>query len=136
MSITNIKKRIACFYDDKGEFIGKKAFSKTDKLLDYEGRTFNIFQDGISSTKMKRWYWDVEQYHYNINNPNPFLLNKKCEPKVDSEVYNIQLKTKVMRDLNDLSKGSIFGNLNAKTIFILAGVAILLYLLFTKKIAL
>ena len=93
MSITNVKKRIAVFYDDKGEQLGKKAFSKTSKSFDYAGKSFNIFQDDATFTTTKRWYWDVEQYHYNINNPNPFLLNKKHEPIMDSEMYNIQLKT-------------------------------------------
>jgi hypothetical protein len=136
MSITNVKKRIACFYDDKGEFLSKKGFSKTAKTFDYDGKSYNIYQDDATATKVKRWYWDLEEYHYNINNPNPMLLNKKAEPILDSEMYNIQLKTKVARDLNDLSKKGLFANLDFKTAMVILIVIVVIYMLATGKIKL
>lgn len=134
MAITGIKKRVACFYDDKGEFLGKKGFSKTAKILEYRGGSYNIFQEGATFTTLKRWYWDVEQYHYNINNPNPFLLNKKAEPIIDSEIYDIQLKTKVARDLNDLSKKSWLASLDFKTVIIILAIIVVIYMIATGKI--
>lgn len=134
MAITGIKKRIACFYDDKGEFLDKKGFSKTASTLDYGDRSFNVYQDGVTVTKIKRWYWDIELYHYNFNNPNPMILNKKHEPIIDSEMYNIQLKTKVARDLNDLSKGGL--KLNWKTILIGLVIIAIIYALATGGIKL
>lgn len=134
MSITAIKKRIAIFYDDKGEQIARKGFSKTANTITYGNRSFNVFHDKASTTLIKRWYWNVEQYHYNINNPNPFMLNKKCEPILDSENYNIQLNTKVARDLNDLSKKGF--NLDLKTILIGLGIIAVAYLLLSGGIKL
>jgi hypothetical protein len=132
MSITNVKKRVAIFYDDKGEQLGKKGFSKVAKTFDYCGNSYNVFADNASFTTIKRWYWDVEQYHYNINNPNPFLLNKKCEPILDSEMYNVQLKTKVARELNDLSKSGL--KLDFKTVLIGLGILVVVYMVLTGAI--
>lgn len=138
MSITNIKKRVACFYDDKGEYIGKKSFSKTAQTFKFNNKAFNIYHGDdtflVTSTLIKRWYWDIELYHYNINNPNPIILNKKAEPILDSEMYNIQLETKVARDLNDLSKGGLFDNLNMKTVFILIIIGAIVYLVASGKV--
>ena len=133
MSITNIKRRIAVFYDDKGEQIGRKGFSKTAKLVNFQDKAFNVYHEA-SSTLYKRWYWDINQYHYNINNPNPLILNKKCEPVLDSEVYNVQLKTKVMRDLNDLAKGNF--NISPKMIIICVIIIAVAYMIATKQIKL
>jgi hypothetical protein len=134
MSITGTKKRIACFYDDKGEFLDKKSFSKTAKTLDYDNKTYNVFQDNATITKIKRWYWDLELYHYNINNPNPMVLNKKLEPILDAEMYNIQLKTKVARDLNDLANPGF--KLNWKTGLIAVAVIVIIYMVATGGIKL
>jgi hypothetical protein len=98
------KKRIAVFYDDKGEYLGKKGFSKWDSLIKTKTKTYNVLKDKASITKIKSIWRDKEYTHYNVNNPNPFLFDKKGEPILDAEVYNVQLETKVMRDLNNLSK--------------------------------
>lgn len=131
MSVTNIKRRVAVFYDDKGEQIGRKGFSKTAKLVYFQDKAFNVFHEA-SSTLYKRWYWDINQYHYNINNPNPLILNKRSEPILDSEVYNVQLKTKVIRDLNDLAKGNL--TLSPKVIIIGLIVIVAIYMIVTKQI--
>lgn len=131
MSITGIKKRIACFLDDKGEFIGKKSFSNTQETFDYGNKSYNVFHKLQSYVIIKRWYWDLEIYFYNINNPNPLILNKKLEPVLSSEMYNIQLKTKVARDLNNLAGGF---KLDFKTIMIGLAILIVVYLIATGKI--
>lgn len=133
MSITQIVRRIAYFYDDKGRFVGKKTFRKTDSLITFQGRKYNINYNA-TWTYFNRWYWDLEVYQYSLNNPDPFLLNKKGEPLMNSEQYNIQLETKVARDLNDLSKGNFLANLNWKAILIIGGILVLAYLLYTKQI--
>lgn len=134
MSITNITKRIGAFYDDKGEYIGKKGFSKTDKSFDFAQGSFNVVPEKVTYTEVKRWYWDVHIYHYNINNPNPFNFSKKVEPIMDAELYNIMLKTKIARDLNDLAKGNRWDWLNFKTIAIAAVIIGILYALFQGKL--
>jgi hypothetical protein len=132
MSITGIKRRVACFYDDKGEFLGKKGFNKKASLLDYKDRSYNVLQTGVTSTPVKRWYWDLEQYHYNINNPNPLNLSKRVEPILSSEMYNIQLKTKVARDLNDLAKPGF--KFDFKTVMIIVAILAVIYALSTGAI--
>lgn len=134
MSITGITKRIACFYDNKGDYLGKKAFSNTEKVFDYAGCSFNVVHEDVTITKLKRWYWNLDIYHYNINNPMPLDFKKTVEPIIDSELYNIQLKTKVARDLNDLSKTGL--QLNAKTILIGIGILVIGWLVMTGKIKL
>jgi len=134
MSITGIKKRIACFYDDKGEFLGKISFDKTSSTFDYGNRSYNVFHDDATVTKIKRWYWDLELYKYNINNPNPMILNKKCEPILDAEMFNIQLKTKVARDLNDLTNPGF--KLTWKTALIGIIAIIIIYMVATGGIKL
>ena len=134
MSITNIKRRIAYFYDDKGEFIGKRSFSKTAKTFDFQNRSFNAMPESASFNLIKRWYWDIECYHYNINNPNPFFFDKKGEPIIDSEMYNIQLKTKVARDLNNLANPGLFANLDFKTIMIILIAVAVVYMIASGKI--
>jgi hypothetical protein len=136
MSITGIKKRIACFYDDKGDYLGSCGFSKTEKHFEYENRRFNVFHDNVTYTKFSRWYWDVEIYHYNINNPNPLDLKKKVEPIFDAEMYNIQIKTEVAKKLNDLANPSWLKNLSFGTIALFVIIAIVGYMLITKQIQL
>lgn len=104
MSITRIKKYVANFSDNNGDSCGKKSFSSRDSLIKFKDRQFNTSIDRASHTVFKRWYWDVHNYFYNIHDPNPLMFKKSVAPLMDSELYNIQLETKVARDLNDLSK--------------------------------
>jgi hypothetical protein len=133
MAITGIKKRLAVFYDDKGEEVGKKSFSSTAKLITFKGRSFNVFSDCSSFTSMKRWYWDLEIYHYPLDNPNPLVLNKKCEPLMDSEAYNVQLTTKVLKDLNEHGKKGLLSSLTPMQIIIGLVVVVALYFILTGQ---
>ena len=133
MSITNITKRIAVFYDDKGEEIGKKSFSKTDKTFKYKGRSYNNYHDEATFTTIKRWYWDIELYHYNINNPNPMVINKKVEPILDSETYNVMLETKVIRDLNNVGAKGLLANITPLQIIIGVVILVVVYLFATGQ---
>lgn len=132
MSITRIRKRVAYFVDDKGSFIGSKGFSLTSKTFKYENKSYNINHEKATFILFKRWYWDIEVYIYNINNPDPYILQKTAEPLMDAEMYNIQLESNFAKQLNEMSKGKI--KIDFKTIIIiLIGIAIL-YLLFTNKL--
>lgn len=134
MSITNITKRVANFYDDKGEWIAKKAFSKTANTINFAGGTFNVLHDKASYTLVKRWYWNVYNYHYNINNPDAFKFGKVAESIISPEVYYVHLNTNMLKKLNDLNKKKF--QLDIKIILLLIGAAILGYFLLTgHKIA-
>jgi len=113
------KTRLACFYDDKGEYLGKIKFSKWDNLIKTKKRTYNVIREKATITKIKGFFKDKEYTHYNVNNPNPILLDKTTRPILDAEVYNVQLETKVMRDLNNLSKKSLSDLLTPATIIII-----------------
>lgn len=123
------KKRYALFYDDKGEFLGRAKYKKWDSLIKVGKRRYNIIKEKATITKIKGLFFDKEYTHYNYNNPNPMLLDKKQEPIYNAELYNIQLDTKVMRDLNNLAKKSLAELLTPINILIgLIVIGVIIYL--------
>lgn len=136
MAILPIKLRYAYFYDDKGEYLGRTKFSKWNPTLRYKNKAYNVLEQDATKTLIKGWFWDKEIYQFNINNPNPFLLDKKHEPVMNSEVYNAQLETKVIKDLNDLSNDSFMKYLTPQNIILfIAVIVIAYYLLSGHKVA-
>lgn len=129
------RKYKAIFYDDKGNYAGIKGFNRKEKSMDYGKGTYNIDLN-CSYFDRKAFFHDKRYYYYSLNNPNPVLMNKKAEPILNSESYNIMLKTKVLRDLNELSKGSGLGDLlTPRNIIIgLAIIGIIIYFATGNKI--
>lgn len=117
-NLTGIKRYWAWFYDDRGEFIGKSRFSKYDSKFKFKNKQFNVIRDKATEVKLDYVLWEKRVYQYNINNPNPFILDKKHEPIINSEVYNIHLETKIIKDLNDLSKSGLSALLTPRNIII------------------
>lgn len=113
----------AIFYDDKGDFVEVKQFSRKEKTFKAFGnKSFNINLNA-SYFDRKHFFFDKRYFYYNINNPNPILMNKKAEPIMDSESYNVNLETKVLRDLNELSKGKGWlSNLSTQQIIIILAI--------------
>jgi hypothetical protein len=126
-----IKTRRAWFFDKKGEYHGKKGFKKHDRTFKYGKGSFNVdFQESSYKEDVPvPFLWRRRTYFYNTENSNPIKLDKKAEPRLSPELYNINLETKVARDLNDLAKKGILSFLNPKIIIILlVGGAIAYYL--------
>lgn len=102
MNITGITKYWAYFYDDRGDYVGRKKHSNLDKTFKYKDRSFNFIPKKSTQTRFDYFLWERRVTYYNINNPNPILMDKKAEPVLDSQVYNQQLETKLIIDLNQL----------------------------------
>jgi hypothetical protein len=124
------KKVYALFYDDKGEFITRHRIGRWEKIFKYKNKSFNVIEDEATITEIKGLWHDRYYYHYNINNPNPMRLKKVAEPIINSDIYNVQLETKVARDLNDLAKTGLSALLTPRNIIIaIVIIGILVYLL-------
>ena len=136
MSITRIRKRVAVFYNNRGDEIGSKGFSRSQAIIKFDGGSYNspnCFTERISYTTFYRWYWDVDTYHYILGNPNPVQLDKRGEPLINSDVYHTLLENKRMLELNELSKPkSIL--LNWKFLLIFGIVALIVILSLTGVI--
>lgn len=133
MSYTNTVKRIAHIFDAQGEYLGAKGFSKTALNFEYEDglyNTPNCFKEKITYSYVKRWYWDIEIYFYTYGNPNPWILDKTGEPIYDAKAYNIQMNSKVLKDLNEPSDFMSGTNLKIMAVVIILGA--IGYILYTK----
>lgn len=102
-------KHIAILFDDKGEYVDDVSFKRNEDVFTYgkgkDNRKYNIVLDNCTIFERHGYLRNKRYYFYNINNPMPFILNKKTEPYFNSKLYNIMLETKVARDLNNLVKG-------------------------------
>lgn len=123
MSITGITKLEAAFYDDRGIELGKKSFKSTDKTIEFLDRRFNVKLKEASYTQFRRWYWNKEVYHYNINNPDPLNFEKTVKPIMNSDLYNILFKTQVARQINTPTKDPWYKNISLGMVML--GVAII-----------
>lgn len=131
MAITRILKYVAVFLDDEGNEVGQKSFKPTEKSFKFKGGSYNIVIDKATFTTVNRWYWDVQQYYYNINDPMPLILNKKCEPVIDAKIYNAVLETDFAKKIAALSRGI---KLDFKMILIIIAVIAGIYLMSTGKL--
>src|SRR3989304_2422025 len=135
MALINSKR--AWIFDERGEYHGSKGFGKNDKTFKYGKGSYNIdFENSSYKEDVPiPMLWKRRTYFYNLSNSNPIKLNKKSEPPISPELYNINLETKVARDLNDLSKKGFFSFLSPKIIIliVIAGVVIY-YLVSTGKL--
>lgn len=120
------KLRKAYFFDDLGNYAGSTGFKKSDKLIKYKEGDYNVNLKA-SSISINRWLlFKYEIYFYNLNNPDPKLLNGK-EPIFDSEVYAAIIENEHMKTLNKLNKPKLPFELSIKNIAI--GVIILVILI-------
>lgn len=114
------------FFDARGEYFGKKGFSKHQKYVKYSKGAYNIsFQDSSfkEDNPLPFGIWKRRTYFYNIDNPNPIKLDKKAEPLISPELYNVNLETNVAKQLNDLAKKGLMDFINPKTLIILGVLA-------------
>lgn len=128
----------ATFYDDKGEYLGKKNFSKKAKNFEYgtsknKGLYNVILNASFRETSIFPLLWKRRTYFYNISNSNPLVLNKKAEPLLSPEMYFIQIKTEIAKKLNDLAKTGFLEYLTPRNIIIGIVVLVLLYFIASGK---
>lgn len=122
--------RKAEFYDDRGEFLNTKWFSKHKPTFKFQEKTFINDTKNPSFKLAKGLLYNTKFYHYNINNPKPLVLNHKVEAgEITSEQLNIIIETDVLKKLNSVNSGFL-ANLDFKTIAIIAVVCIAGYYIF------
>jgi hypothetical protein len=116
------RKHLAIFFDDKGEYLDVCKLKRSQDTFKYgsgkEQRQFNIILDNCTTFNRKGLLFDKRYYFYNINNPMPLILNKRCEPVFNSKLYNVMMETNVAQQLNDLAKDSFAKYLTPRNIII------------------
>ena len=95
----------AIFYDDRGEYIGTKKFDRKEAHFKYNDGAYNISIKDSTMFEVKGLFFNKRYFQYNLNDPNPILMDKKREPIMNARLYNINLETKLAKQLNDLDKG-------------------------------
>lgn len=119
----------ACLNDERGEFIKFIKFNMFDTTFKYKSRCYNVLKNKSSCLKIKGLLFNNFYYFYTINNSNPFVFDDKQEPILNSEIYNALLETKVINDINEISKDNfLLKLLNPKNIIIgLIILAVIIY---------
>jgi hypothetical protein len=147
---------IAHFFDEKGRYIGKILVprAKSRKKFDFEEGTYNIDMDHCSETSriVLPFVLRRREMFYNIAYSNPFnfaqrtkeevqdILNKSNKnkdtdlilPSISPHNYKTQLDTKILDELNNLSKPKF--KINVKLLIIAGILLLLIYLIATKQI--
>ena len=112
----------AVFFDDRGEQVGTKKFDRKDAHFKYNDGAYNIAIKESTMFEVKGFFFDKRYFQYNLNDPNPILLDKKREPIINARLYNINLETKVARELNDLDKSDFERLFTFKNIIIVLAI--------------
>jgi hypothetical protein len=134
-----IKTYRAWFFDEKGEYLGKKGIPKKNKVFDYNDGKYNVDLENATykDESVYLGLWKKRTFFYNVSNSNPIRLDKKSEPIINPELYKIQLETKLARDLNDLAnKGGLSKFLTPFNILLGVAVIVVIYLLASGQIKL
>lgn len=101
------KRRVANFFNKKGEFIGKCSFSIKDKKFNYSKGTYNIDPDA-SFTKSSNLICEVYDYYYTINSPDPIYIGigtkgNGFSEKLTPETYKAILDADFIKKINALA---------------------------------
>lgn len=143
MALFNV--HIAWFFNSRGEYDGSKRFKPSKDNFKYGDGSYNIdikngsdVENMIIPLLLKK-----KRFFYNVNYSNPLNLkqftkeelqtaiaqsnknNKNDDfivPPITPELYNINLETKVARDLNDLAKGNLFNFIKEHPAVIFIGI--------------
>lgn len=103
--ISNFCSHYAVFYDDHGRYLGQKRLKYREKYFSWRGRAFNFLPYDSSYLKRTGILKTVKYYHYNFNNANPLLLDKKCEPILSNDTYKAILDSDLVKKLNPKKAG-------------------------------
>lgn len=121
----------ARFFDEEGKHITDKWFQKWKNTLQYGDKAYNIKRDNPSYVEAKGLLINKRYYHYNIDNPDPLRIKTEVKPKINPELYNTLLQSKVAKRINEVNSNSILSQIGFKEILLIGGAIILLILFFT-----
>jgi hypothetical protein len=130
-------KWIAIMYDKNGDQCGRQKFNPDKDNFTLKGRNKSYMVDLKRGSYFlnKGWFIDKKYFFYPIDSPQPLSFeNKGVKPILDSDMFNIQLESKVARDLNRLGDKKISDLLTTKNIIIGSIILFALYLLATGKL--
>lgn len=127
------KKRIAIIYDKSGEEIHREKIDITKKYFNYDDGKYIISADKSSHFIKKQLFRKTYYYFYNLDNPKPLILGQGIKTDITAEDFNNIFETKLIKDLNDLSKDGLRKFLTAKNIVIVCAVIGVIYY-FTKGV--
>jgi hypothetical protein len=111
------KKRFAVILSAKGEIIKTQRIYMQDKTFKYEKGQY-IINPLAFSFEVKTLFRKKEFFFYVFDNPTPLEFGNKEENKVNAEIMNNLLETKVIKDLNDLSNEGFSKYLTMKNVII------------------
>ena len=123
--------------DDKGVTLDFVKLNRTKEIFKYgsgkdEG-AYNIKRDEMYDVKLIGLVFTKVIYFYNVNNPNPLNYEKGnidgWKPIVSPQLYDRMLENEILIKLNTLSS-----SVDWKKWLIVAGIAIVLYLLWQSGI--
>jgi hypothetical protein len=118
MSLTGVKLFFANFFDEKGDFIKRIHIDQFQPIFNFRKKAYNVIKEA-SYIDLGGILWDKRFYFYKIDNTNPIKFDKKVEPILEPELYNILLETETAKKLNDSHKKF---NIDFKMILIILAV--------------
>ena len=121
------KRRIAIIYDKAGEEVHREKIDITKKYFTYDDGKYIISADKSSHFIKKQLFRETYYYFYNLDNPKPLIFGQGIKTDITAEDFNNIFETKLIKDLNDLSKDGLSKFLTAKNIVIIAVVIGLVY---------
>lgn len=94
----------AIIFDDTGRFLYRIKFKNNQSVVTYDERSYNINTKASHKETHFRFFVNFvfRDYYYSLNDPNPLILDKKCEPIYDARMYNKTLFTKVLTEANNM----------------------------------
>lgn len=129
--------RIANFLDEKGRPVGSKRFKRDETSFVFGKGRYNVDEkNALCLEERKLGRLKYKKYFYDIKHSNPLTYSHTPKPQISPELYNINMESKVARDLNEMSKEGLAKYLTPTNIVIAIVIVIIaVYLLQGGKIA-
>jgi hypothetical protein len=124
-SLLGIKLHEGLFFDKSGRYLGSKLIKASTKwglskrTFEYKGGSYNV-KWKVSRAEMCYfpWFFDRIQYYYQIGNPDPLDVKTVIKPLMNADDYNVQLESKILRELNKVRIGGLAALLTPRNIII------------------
>lgn len=128
-SLLDYTKHYAVFYDDNGNYHGRKRIKKDSSVFSYCGRSYVFRPFHSTFFKDTGMIWKTRYYHYHVNNPEPLIIKQNYKPFMTASQFNIVIETDALKKLNDLANESLLSKIfTAKNIIIgLIAIAIIYF---------
>lgn len=116
------KKRVAVIFNDAGEEITRFKIDITKPNFEYNDGKYNIFENKCSRIEEKRLFRKTYLYFYKLNCPSPLTVGVGISDKITSEDYKNIFDSKLIKELNDMSKDGFGKYFTLKNIIIVGAI--------------